>query len=36
MGYYIDLENISIDNYKEILKSADLLRKRQTPMCQDS
>jgi hypothetical protein len=25
MGYYIDLEKISIDNYKEILKSADLL-----------
>ena len=28
MGYYIDLENISIDNYKEILKSADLLPSR--------
>lgn len=25
MGYYIDLEEISIDKYKEILKSADLL-----------
>ena len=25
MGYYIDLESISIDQYKEILKSADLL-----------
>lgn len=28
MGYHIDLENISIDNYKEILKSADLLPSR--------
>ena len=28
MGYYIDLENISIDNYKETLKSADLLPSR--------
>lgn len=25
MGYYIDLEGISIDQYKEILKSADLI-----------
>jgi hypothetical protein len=25
MGYYVDLKNISIDEYKEILKSADLL-----------
>ena len=28
MSYYIDLENISIDDYKEILKSADLLPSR--------
>ena len=28
MGYYIDLENISIDQYKEILKLADLLPSR--------
>lgn len=28
MGYYIDLEKISIDEYKEILKSADLLPSR--------
>jgi len=28
MGYYIDLKNISIDKYKEILKSADLLPSR--------
>jgi hypothetical protein len=28
MGYYIDLENISIDKYKEVLKSADLLPSR--------
>lgn len=28
MGYYIDLENMSIDNYNEILKSADLLPSR--------
>lgn len=28
MGYYIDLENISIENYKNILKSADLLPSR--------
>ncbi len=28
MGYYINLENISINNYKEILKSADLLPSR--------
>ena len=28
MGYYIDLRNISIDKYKEILKSADLLPSR--------
>jgi hypothetical protein len=28
MGYYIDLEGISIDEYKEILKSADLLPSR--------
>ena len=28
MGYYIDLEKISIDKYKEILKSADLLPSR--------
>jgi hypothetical protein len=25
MGYYIDLKNISIDDYKEILRTADLL-----------
>lgn len=25
MRYYIDLERISIDQYKEILKSADLI-----------
>ena len=25
MGYYIDLESISIDAYKEILKTADLI-----------
>lgn len=25
MGYYIDLKNISIDKYKEILKAADLI-----------
>lgn len=25
MGYYIDLKNISIDTYKEILKTADLI-----------
>lgn len=25
MGYYIDLESISIDTYKEILKAADLI-----------
>ena len=25
MGYYIDLENISIDKYKSILKTTDLL-----------
>lgn len=28
MGYYIDLKNISLDEYKEILKSADLLPSR--------
>ena len=28
MGYYIDLKNISLDDYKEILKSADLLPRR--------
>lgn len=28
MGYYIDLKNISIDDYKEILKLADLLPSR--------
>ena len=28
MGYYIDLKNISLDAYKEILKSADLLPSR--------
>ena len=28
MGYYIDLENISIDKYRDILKSADLLPSR--------
>ncbi len=28
MGYYIDLEKISTDKYKEILKSADLLPSR--------
>lgn len=28
MGYYINLENISIDEYKEILKGADLLPSR--------
>jgi len=28
MGYYIDLQNIGIDVYKEILKSADLLPSR--------
>jgi hypothetical protein len=28
MGYYVDLENISINKYKEILKSADLLPSR--------
>lgn len=28
MGYYINLKNISIDQYKEILKSADLLPSR--------
>ena len=28
MGYYIDLKNISIDKYKEILKAADLLPSR--------
>ena len=28
MGYYIDLEKISIDKYKEILTSADLLPSR--------
>ena len=28
MGYYIDLEKTSIDKYKEILKSADLLPSR--------
>lgn len=28
MGYYIDLERISLENYKEILKSADLLPSR--------
>lgn len=28
MGYYINLENISIDEYKEILKVADLLPSR--------
>lgn len=25
MGYYIDLKKISINNYKKILKTADLL-----------
>ncbi len=28
MGYYIDLKSISIDKYKEILKSADLIPSR--------
>jgi hypothetical protein len=28
MGYYINLENMSIDEYKEILKVADLLPSR--------
>ena len=28
MGYYINLKNITIDDYKEILKSADLLPSR--------
>jgi len=28
MGFYIDLKNISIDKYKKILKSADLLPSR--------
>ena len=28
MGYYVELNNISIDKYKEILKSADLLPSR--------
>lgn len=28
MGYYINLKNISLDEYKEILKSADLLPSR--------
>ena len=28
MGYYIDLKNISIDKYRDILKSADLLPSR--------
>ncbi len=28
MGYYIDLRNISLDEYKEILKSADLIPSR--------
>jgi len=28
MGYYIELKNISIDNYKERLKAADLLPSR--------
>jgi hypothetical protein len=28
MGYYIDLEGISIDEYREILKSAELLPRR--------
>lgn len=28
MGYYIDLKSISIDKYKEVLKSADLLPSR--------
>ncbi len=25
MGYYIDLKSISIDNYKEILKTTELI-----------
>ena len=28
MGYYIDLQSISLDEYKEILKSADLIPSR--------
>ena len=28
MGYYVNLENISMDEYKEILKEADLLPSR--------
>lgn len=28
MGYYIDLQSISLDEYKEILRSADLLPSR--------
>jgi len=28
MGYFIDLKNITIDNYKNILESADLLPSR--------
>ncbi len=28
MGYYVDLKNISLDEYKAILKSADLIPSR--------
>ena len=28
MGFYVDLEKISMDDYREILKAADLLPSR--------